>query len=301
VPGRDVAVPTLVAVPDLPDVPALPALRALSRGGALAAWTTAVLDGRVDPDRAMTALAEPDVEQVVTSPDGEPGLLGLVAWCRGSRVPRLWCVAAAPGDVAALPGPAAFNSAAATAGAAVLLDGAPVGLVATTTRHGSSVDHVDVVRWNPTECSPRPDHARALPPGLAVGDADRTLLEALRAAVEDLEQLDVARDRAGVREAVVAGRGSPPLPPGAGDRAARLLRRAQQTLVTVELATTDSGGSTTSHETLRRATVLAEVARAARAAVAAAWNAAAEASAASAAAAGRPQPVPGARSPRTRG
>jgi hypothetical protein len=279
-----VAVPTLVAVPD---VPALAALRALSRGGALAAWTTAVLDGRADPDRAQTALAEPDAEQLVTSPDGEPGLLGLVAWCRGSNVSRLWCVAAAPGDVAALPGPAAFNAAAVTAGAAVLLDGAPVGLVATSTRHGSADDHVDVVRWNPTACSTRPDHARSLPPGLTVGDADR-------------EQLDVARDRVGVREAVVAGRGAPPLPPGAGDRAARLLRRAQQTLVTVELAASDAGGSTTSHETLRRATVLADVARAARGAVAAAWNAGAEAAASRASAVG-PQPVPGTRSPRTRG
>jgi hypothetical protein len=292
-----VAVPTLVAVPD---VPALAALRALSRGGALAAWTTAVLDGRADPDRAQTALAEPDAEQLVTSPDGEPGLLGLVAWCRGSNVSRLWCVAAAPGDVAALPGPAAFNAAAVTAGAAVLLDGAPVGLVATSTRHGSADDHVDVVRWNPTACSTRPDHARSLPPGLTVGDADRALLEALRAAVEDLEQLDVARDRVGVREVVVAGRGAPPLPPGAGDRAARLLRRAQQTLVTVELAASDAGGSTTSHETLRRATVLADVARAARGAVAAAWNAGAEAAASRASAVG-PQPVPGTRSPRTRG
>jgi hypothetical protein len=105
-----------------------------------------------------------------------------------------------------------------------------------------------------------------------VSEAERRLLEAVTASIEQLDALEVANWRSEVVDLLSSWHGADPTPPGWSERTDRLATRSLRVLELAALALQDAGGSRTSPETLARATVLRELVRAARAGHAVAWN-----------------------------
>ncbi len=201
-----------------------------------------------------------------------------------------------PGDPAGLPGPAEFNKVALEAGAAVLATGtAALGLVPDAADGSDAGEATDGVNgrgraavtqgwqtrnaqtqgWQTYDISP----ARTTDvPSLA--EADRALQAALRASVEELVRLDVARWRPEVAAAVAAIRdgagGEAVLPPGHPPRAHLLLATALRVAAIVELAGGNPGAAVSAREMARRTAALDPLERASRHAVMAASNAALE-------------------------
>lgn len=204
-----------------------------------------------------------------------PGETASVRWPRCLErlaeigAPALRFVPAVPGDVLGLPGPAAFNAAAATAGGAVLVDGGALGLLPAVTLHGPDDDRLVAVRWTAWAVDVQPGRAWA-----RLSDADRQLTEQLQQAMAALERLGTSSFRPeaiGLLRTPAAS--ASPLPPGWPDRAHRLLTRSQGVLAVIDVARRDDGLSVTATEAVQRDSILRDLHRAARQARAAAWNA----------------------------
>ena len=200
----------------------------------LAWWGTAWLRGRVSPDDLLDAVLDGDVSHRV---GGEPLLTSLAALRSagatgfGAAVPR-------EGAPVGLGGPVAFNSAALDAGEAVVAIDAETGLV--PTRVGPTVE------WTSYVASRRqvPD----------VGEADRGLRATLLSTANALADLDVARWRPEVADALLDLRRLrlPTAPPGVPGRCAELAARGLQAVGIAELALADDGGAVTATEAEQR-------------------------------------------------
>lgn len=252
-------------------------LLAGDRGGRLAAWTTAALDGAVSDAHAVAQIADGDESHDVVADVDAPFLLdddlaSLLALLRSRAAQRAYCVVPAPGDVRGLPGPARFNARAAESGAAVLVEGANLGLVPDVARHGPPDDCLVVVRWRLHQVQPVRAVSLALP---TMPEARTALAHAV------VEATDVLRDL-GPRFAGAAGPvpelhpAAGRLPPGTSAVASDLLDRAHQVRSLVAAARSEAGGALTATAAGQRDAVLRALDGHARMAVAAAWNARAE-------------------------
>ncbi len=242
------------------------------RCGRLAAWGTAALQGTAPHDAAVAAILGDDAAHDVVD---LPGSLDAQEWAPALGLldqlgpVLLTFVACVPGDVLGLPGPAAFNAAAAHAGGAVIAHGPSLGLLPTVTTHGVDDDLAVTVQWTCWSVTAQPGA-----PWSSLPEADRQLTEQLQRAAADLRRLDTAAFRPealGLLRTPAAH--ASPLPPGWPDRAHRLLSRSQGVLAVLELARQDDGRSVTAADVVQRDAILRELQRAARSARAAAWNA----------------------------
>ncbi|MFF2655215.1 hypothetical protein [Streptomyces sp. NPDC058045] len=258
------------------------------RSGRLAAWGNALLAGLVAPDDAVEAVVGSDTVHRVAGLPGEPGPVGLTLGlgrlralgARGLRV-----ALPVPGHPLGLSGPPEFNAAAMHAEEAVVCEGVALGLVPEVTEAGpdggAHADDVQVeVVWH---CLP----VREAPPAdvPSLGEAERELAEALRAATEALTALDVAGSGPVAEAAIDAYRaraeegsgaaGGQVLAPGYPPRAVRVLELARRVGLLVAVAYGNGhGGAVSASEMAARAEALRPVERCARRAAVAAYNSA---------------------------
>ena len=227
----------------------------LARSARWATWFNAWLGGHAPVDDAVAAVRGDDAAHDVTGIDDEPLPLQR-AWLalreRGARVATVALPVA--GDPTGLAGPAAFNEQAIEAGEAVIVDGIGIGLVPTVVGSG--------VFWSAA-------HAVPPPPPSPVSEAERALREQLIDAARELTDLDVARWRPEIADALSDLRSARDrvLPPGYGERAERVAALATRCLRIGELALADDGNAITRHETDARRRITVELQRAARHAV----------------------------------
>lgn len=213
--------------------------RALPVSASLAWWGTAWLGGQVSPDDLLDAVFDGDVAHVV---GGEP-LLTALAGLRGAGATALGAAMPREGALVGLGGPAAFNAAALEAGEAVVALGAETGLV--PRRVGPTVE------WTAYRAARRqvPD----------IGEADRELRATLTTASSALADLEVARWRPEVADALLDLRRLrvPTAPPGVPAPCAELAARGLQAMGIAELALDDDGGALTADAArLRRAAIV---------------------------------------------
>jgi hypothetical protein len=262
-------------------------MRDLPRSAALAAWGSAVLAGTASIDDAVTAVQgndDPHGVDLSNVPFDAPvdGLVGLFAALRRGGVTRLRLLLPTEGDLAGLPGPPHFNSAALDVGECVVADdGLPCGFVPIIVRHGApdaddeSPDATLSVVW----CG-LPIRESAPGGGLAdLSESRRLLLTTLQEASATLEHLEVtawAGDPAPGLERVRHRSVSAGMPPGTPSRAASVLDLAWRVRTVVEIASQDDGGAVNAWESQQRAQALRRLDVVSRHAVVAAVNAALE-------------------------
>lgn len=250
------------------------------RSALLAAWGNAWLAGE-------TGL--PELVERVTAHDDDHAVQGLaaddlpldraVARLRAAGTVRLRVVLPAPGDPLGLPGPGPFTAAALTASEGVLAlrdDGTGTGLVPLLTAHGSAFDGtVTTVLWRAYDVVvPGPD------PGPFLHDAEHDLRRGLAECTSVLRDLDVARWRPDVAEALHdlrraarQGLDDDELPGGYPQRARQLLVQARSLTGVLALAAEDAGGAVDTRETAGRERALRELGLLVRRARVAAYNA----------------------------
>ncbi len=262
-------------------------MRDLPRSAALAAWGSAVLSGTASIDDAVSAIQGDDLPHVldlsaVPFEAPVPGLVGLFAALRRHEVTRLRLLLPAEGDLAGLPGPPTFNTAALDVGECVVSDdGLPCGFVPVVVRHGhpdSADDDLDAtlsVMWCALPISECPQ-AGAM---ADLSESRRLLLTTLQEASATLEHLDVAawsHDPAPGLDHLRHRSVSADMPPGTPSRAAQMLDLAWRVRMVVELARRDDGGAINTWESQQRLQALRRLDVVSRHAVVAAVNAALE-------------------------
>ncbi len=213
----------------------------------LALWFTAWAEGRASLDAARDAVvAEDTSHHVVGLPgrdDAVPLILALgLLRTEGGR--RAALALPAPGDPLGLAGPSGFNAEVLDAGEGVVVAAAGLGLVP----HPVGA----AVQWT---CHDAEVATHVPDPG----EADSGLRRALLGTAERLAELDVARWRPEVADALLELRREVDLvlPATMAPRAVRLASLASRCRTIVELALEDDGGSVTAHEAdARRAALL---------------------------------------------
>ncbi|MFJ3281706.1 hypothetical protein [Streptomyces halstedii] len=247
------------------------------RSGRLAAWGNALLAGLVAPDDAAQAIVGQDAVHRVEGVPGEAGPVGLtlaLGRLRALGATGFRVALPVPGHPLGLSGPPDFNARALDAQEAVVVFGAPYGLVPEVGEAGPEGDvHVEVV-WHflPVREAPPAD----VP---SLGEAERELAEALRDATVVLSRLDVAASGPVAEAAVDAYRaraepGRDILAPGYPPRAVRVLELAQRVGLLVAVAHGyGHGGAVSASEIAARSEALRPVERVARRAQVAAYNA----------------------------
>jgi hypothetical protein len=245
-----------------------------ARSARLVAWVRAWRAGLVSIDDALAAVQGDDADHEVADLPGHvhavpmrTALPALSAVDPGTV--RL--VLPAPGDPRGLSGPGAFTTAALAAGEGAVCGA--TGFVPTVEQRVSgSGDIWHTVLWQvlPVPAAPGPLDAPS------VSDAEHDLLETLRTSTDALRDLDVARWRPELAEALAGIRGGASaagLPPGYGPRAHRLLHRAELVTRIVDLAGADAPGAAVSaFEAASRDAALRPLGTAARRATVAALN-----------------------------
>ncbi|MDN5853858.1 MAG: hypothetical protein L0K86_13625 [Actinomycetia bacterium] len=227
----------------------------LARSARWATWFNVWLDGHAPVDDAVAAVSGDDAAHDVIGLAEQPLPL-LRAWLalreRGARLATVALPVA--GDPVGLAGPASFNEQAIHAGEAVIIDGVGIGLVPSVVGRG--------VFWSATE-------AISPPPSSPVSEAELALREQLIDAARELTDLDVARWRPEIADALSDLRSARDrvLPPGYGERAERVAALATRCLHIGELALTDDGNAITRYETDARRRITVDLTRAARHAV----------------------------------
>ena len=249
------------------------------RSALLAAWGNAWLAGDAGlPELVARVTAYDDLHTVTGLAVDDLPLERAVARLRAAGVTRLRVVLPAPGDAVGLPGPGPFTSAALLASEGVLAlreDGSGTGLVPTLVSHGSPFDGtVTTVTWATWEVAAAP-----VDPGPWLHDAEHDLRRGLLECVGALRDLDVARWRPDVAEALAdlrsqARRGldADELPDGYPTRARDLLVQARSLAAVLQLAHQDSGGAVDTREAAGREAALRELGRLVRRARLAAYN-----------------------------
>ena len=250
------------------------------RSALLAAWGAAWLAGDASlPELLARVCAHDDLHAVRGLEARVLPLDRAVARLRADGTSRLRVVLPAPGDLVGLPGPGPFTSAAVTAAEGLLClrtDGTGTGLVPTLTAHGSPFDGtVTTVEW-----SAYPVQVDGPDPGPFLHDAEHDLRRGVLDVVGVLRDLDVARWRPEVAEALTdlrrqarQGIDEDELPGGYPARARDLLVRARQLGAVVSLALEDTGGALDTREALERERALRSLGTLVRRARVAAYNA----------------------------
>lgn len=250
------------------------------RSALLAAWGNAWLAGDAGlPELVERVTAHDDAHTVVGLTAHVLPLERAAARLRAAGVERLRLVLPAPGDVVGLPGPGPFTSAALTASEGVLAlraDGSGTGLVPVLESHGSVFDGtVTTVTWTAYDVVVSgPD------PGPFLHDAEHDLRRGVVECASALRDLDVARWRPEVAEALTtlrrqarSGIDEDELPGGYPQRARQLLVQARQLAGVLHLAAQDAGGAVDTREAAGREQALRELGRLVRRARIAGYNA----------------------------
>lgn len=224
-------------------------------------WFNAWTAGSVSLDDARDAVVADDTAHDVLDAGGDATPL-IVAWGRLRRQGAQEATVALvePGDPYGLAGPPDFNEAALDAGEAVLLSGADTGLVPHVVGRG--------VFW-------REHPAHQAPMVADVAEAESELRSVLARAAERLSDLDVARWRPELADALLGlrDRTDPVLAPGVDVRAERLAALALRCLRIGGLAASSSSGAVSAYESDVGHGSLSALTRAARHALVAATNA----------------------------
>ena len=249
--------------------------------GRLTAWASAWLSGTASFDDALSAITRDREHRVIGLP-GQPEAVPL-GWAlselrsTGATVVRL--ALPVPGDLTGLPGPEGLRRAALATGAAAIAASATGGLSLVPQRdaHGNEVEGRTVsVTWTAFSVADPPPTLHH-----SLSEADQDLSAALLESTEALLDLDIARWRPELADALASLRRTARsgtdegswLPPGYPARAGLLLTRAAQLGRVVELATADDpGGAVTGTEATRRKAALGSLERAVRKARLAAYN-----------------------------
>lgn len=251
------------------------------RSARLVAWGNAWLAGATSLDEAAAEVNGRDdgIHRVhglgACTGDGDGGVEAVtvsLGRLRSRGVHRLRLVLPVPGDPSGLPGPPAFNTAALSAGEAVLtVGGEPLGLLPEV--HGPDRPGCAVAwrvwRVNPTRALAAADVA----PDLAAADA--ALSGAVRDVTAALLGMDVARWHPEVAEAVAGirnGRCGHGLAPGYAPRAHRVLAEAERLAHVAALALSGPGAAVSAREIEARREALRPLERAIRRARVAAYN-----------------------------
>ncbi|MDZ5620265.1 hypothetical protein SFC88_05505 [Nocardioides sp. HM23] len=230
--------------------------------GRVAWWGTAFLRGLVSPDEYVDAVLADDAAHVFGGTAGPRSLLEATAAVRQAGATALGAAFPAPGDPWGLAGPPPFSAASTEAGEAVIALG-----VRTEPGVGWVPERVGrAVEWTSY------DARRRMP--LDLGDADRTLRRTLLDAANRLAELDVARWRPEIADALHDLRAGDPViaPPGVPTRAADLARRALHLQEVVELALDDEGAAVSAGEIAARRSAILPLGSAARHALTAACS-----------------------------
>jgi hypothetical protein len=217
----------------------------------LAWWATSWVRGHVVLDLLLDAVLADDATHVVAGLPGVDGSVGLgraLSELRLSGAQGFGLALPEPGDPVGIGGPPAFSSAALEAEEA-LVAGA-FGLV--PRRVGRAVE------WTAYAAAPRQL--------TDVGEADRGLRRALQDAATTLADLDVARWRPEVADALLDLHHPPRLspPPGTPSRCVELAARSLQARAIVALALEDDGGALSAVDAAARREALQPLAGAAR-------------------------------------
>ncbi len=226
----------------------------LPDSGLLAIWLAAYLAGEVSPDDVRDAVVGEDAAHHVVGLGQDPGeaeaLILALGTLRRLGATGVTLALPVPGDPLGLGGPPPFNAEALEIEEAVLLPGAGVGLL--PRRAGAGVV------WQVLPANPA-----AVP---HVAEADQDLRRVLTVAATTLADLEVARWRPDVADALLDLRRDLvlPLPSSTDARTARLLGSALRCRRIVELALADDGGSVTASEAQQRREALAPLERASR-------------------------------------
>ena len=228
----------------------------------MAWWLTSWLRGETVTDLLLDAVIGHDATHTTATaaiggPEAAETLVTGLGRLRAEGASMAGIAIPAEGDPIGLGGPAAFNAAALEAGEAVVTD-AGFGLV--PSRVGA------VVTW-----SVLPAARRQLPD---VGEADRALRQALVETATRLGELDVARWRPEVADAILNLRHRPALrgAPGTPQRCVDLAARGLQARDIVALALEDEGAAVSASEMAARRDALLPLDRAARRALTAAGS-----------------------------
>lgn len=220
----------------------------------LALWYSAWAAGATSLDEARDAIVGADAEHHVAGLPGEDDVVPLIlafGRLRSAGATGAGIALPVPGDPLGLAGPAGFNTRALDAEESVLFEGADIGLV--PYRAGSGVV------WTYYEASSR----RQIPDP---SEADTGLRQAVLAAANTLAELDVARWRPEVADALMGLRRTADLhfPQGMSPRALNLASMSTRCLTIVDLALEDDGAATTAREADIRRDALAPLDHAAR-------------------------------------
>lgn len=225
----------------------------------MAWWLSAWLRGDASPDALSAGVLAGDAAYHVSGMDEEPvPFLLAIGRLRAAGATSAGLALPVPGDPVGLGGPAPFNKAAIEVGEAVLLVGSGSGLV--PHRAGAGIV------WTLQTAAPR-----SL---VDLGEADRELRRSLPLVATRLADLEVARWRPEVADALMDLRRATTYdaPPGTPSRAVELAGRAVQVLGIVDLALADEGGARTAAERAAREAALQPLAAAGRRALVAACS-----------------------------
>ena len=204
----------------------------------LALWLTALLGDVASPDETLDQVLAGDTAHHVAGLPGEDGPVPLMlafGALRRTGATGAGLALPVPGDPLGLAGPPELNAAALEVEEAVVLVGSDLGMV--PHRAGSGVV------WT---CLPAQSR-RQVPD---IPEAATTLRRTLLDTANRLADLDVARWRPDVADALMALRHGPhlDLPPGLPPGAAALLGQAVQCQAIVDLAREDDGGAVSAAE-----------------------------------------------------
>jgi hypothetical protein len=227
--------------------------------GRLAWWGTAWLRGLVVTDLVIDAVLADDATHVVAGLPGTDGPVGLsraLAELRLAGATGVGLALPAPGDPVGLGGPPDLNAAALDAGEAAV----SAGLALVPRRVGAAVE------WTTYDARPRQLSD--------VSESDRSLRLSLQRAAGALADLNVARWRPEVADALLNLRHRPELapPPGVPGRCVELAGRALQALGIVHLALEDDGAALDVDQSVARRDALTPLGAAARRALVAACS-----------------------------
>ncbi|GMA84929.1 hypothetical protein GCM10025868_01790 [Angustibacter aerolatus] len=251
----------------------------LPRAALLAAWGSAVLDGRAGPDEARDVVQGSDEAHAVHTLPGAPlgacdggTLVDLLVDLRRQGVAGLRAVLPAPGEVLGLPGPPAVNAEALEAGECLVAVGGPFcAVVPEVAEFGSALEPGAQVTWRVHAAAGRgaTDHG-------SVAEAER---EPARGAHRGHQRAAGPRRRAlaGRRGAPHRRAGTAPARGTCCRRAARRGRSGSSTWpggcrASPSLAGADDGGSVSGYEAGARATTLRRLSSVGRRALTAAVN-----------------------------
>ncbi len=241
----------------------LVAVRRAVGAAALTAWVAASLQGGASADDVGDAASRLGLRRVRTPQQDDASLLLALAELRtaGWRWPRL--VLPVPGDPSGLPGPAALNVRAMSAGTALVLTGEDRG-----TEQGIVLVPASDELWTATEVP--------LPPAVVTSwptfrQARIAFTSAVAGHGEALMELDVAADTRGLRDLVQDedDQPLPDLPPGFPDDRRELFARARLVAILAATAQADDGASVSAAEASSRAAHLRSLAGVARRAISA--------------------------------